>query len=320
MQYTKINSYDKEIAKLVLGTLIVTKDNLEKSFSLLDDAFELGYTTLDTARAYPSEEPIGEWMQARKNRDKLVIISKGGHPSMLRKRVTPYDITSDLFESLAALKTDYIDIYLLHRDDTDLPVGPIVEILNEHLKAGRIKAFGGSNWTHERLREANEYAAAHGLVGFIASSPHYSLAEQVEEPWAPGCIAISGPSNERARQWYAETGIPVFAYSSLARGFFSGRISRSRFENNKASIDQACLTAYCYEQNFKRLDRAEILAKEKGIPIPQVALAYIMSQPMTVFPIIGAENRSELESNLDVLDIKLTEKEVAWLDLQSDSR
>lgn len=320
MKYTNIKGFDKPIAKLVMGTMIINSNELEKSFELLDAALELGYTTIDTANAYPSEWAIGQWMEERKCRDKVVIISKCCHLNPDRKRVTPFDITADLHDDLARLRTDYIDIYLLHRDDEEVPVGPLVETLNEHLRAGKIKAFGGSNWTHERIQEANEYAAEHGLVGFIASSPHYSLAEQVEEPWAPGCIGISGPDGVEARKWYVGTGMPVFAYSSLARGFFSGRISRSTFEKEKETIDQACLIAYCHEQNFQRLDRAEILAKEKGVSIPKIALAYTMSQPMNVFPIVGAANRKELEDNLEVLDVKLTANEVAWLNLETDNR
>src|SRR5690606_27782491 len=127
---------------------------------------------------------------------------------------TPYDITADLFDSLARMQTDYIDIYLLHRDDPDVPVGPIVEILNEHHQAGRIHAFGGSNWSHERIREANEYAAAHGLTPFVASSPNFSLAEQIQEPWA-GCLSIGGRKGAAARDWYRQNQIALFTWSSL---------------------------------------------------------------------------------------------------------
>lgn len=320
MKYETFEGVANPVARLVLGTMIVNSNEIERSFQLLDDAFDLGYTTLDTAHAYPSENAIGDWMKSRNVREKVVVISKGAHPSRERKRVTTFDITSDLHDSLARLKTDYIDIYLLHRDDTDLPVGPIVEILNEHYRAGKIRSFGGSNWTHPRIAEANAYAATNGLVGFTSSSPHYSLAEQVEEPWAPGCIAISGPAEKAARDWYAGNGMPVFAYSSLARGFFSGRITRELFATNKEQIDPACLQAYCHEQNFQRLDRVQQLAKEKGATIPEIALAYVLNQKFNVYPIIGAANRDEMTANLAVLDIKLTEKEMAWLDLESDAK
>ena len=110
----------------------------------------LGGNTVDTANVYGGRSQRarhrGLWMQARGNRDDIVIISKGCHHNADRKRVTPYDLAADIADSLARLRTDYVDIYMLHRDDPSLPVGPIVEALNEHYAAGRIRAFGGSNW------------------------------------------------------------------------------------------------------------------------------------------------------------------------------
>jgi aryl-alcohol dehydrogenase-like predicted oxidoreductase len=282
MKYGNVKGVEKPISRLVLGTMIINLNDREKSFKLMDDVFELGCTTLDTAHVYGSEMAIGEWMKERSNRDKVVVSSKGAHPGADRKRVTPPDITSDLHDSLARLQSDYVDIYLLHRDDPDLPVGPIVEILNEHHNAGKIRAFGGSNWKHERIQEANEYAEKHGLITFNASSPNFGLAEQVQDPWGPGCVSISGPQEVNAREWYLKTQMPIFAYSSLGRGFFSGRITRENFESIKDSIDGACRHAYCHEVNFERLDRVQILAKEKGATVPQIATAYIMSQPLNV--------------------------------------
>ena len=249
MLYGSIRGVEKPVSRLVLGTMIIDARELERSFELMDAVVESGCTTFDTAHVYGggnSERAIGRWMQERKNRDKMVILSKGAHHNADRRRVTPFDITSDLHDSLTRLRTDYIDIYLLHRDDPSVPVGPIVECLNEHLQAGRIYAMGGSNWRHERIQETNEYAEAHGLVPFAASSPNFGLAEQVEDPWGPGCVSLSGPNAAEARKWYEENQMPIFAYSSLGRGFFSGRITRENFEAQKEKdmIDGACLRAY----------------------------------------------------------------------------
>ncbi len=321
MRYGKVVGVDKALSRIVLGTMIINTKELEKSYGLLDVAVKHGCTTLDTAHVYAggdSERAIGRWMSVRGNRDKLVIITKGTHPNADRNRVTPFDITSDLHDSLARLKTDYIDIYLLHRDDPVVPVGPIVEILNEHKRAGLINAFGGSNWTHERLQEANDYAVAHGLTPFTASSPNYGLAEQVKDPWGPGCVTLSGPQNRGAREWYRRVNMPILAYSSLGRGFFSGRISRSNFETAKTLLDGACLSAYCHEVNFRRLDRAEILAKEKGVTVAQIATAYILSQPLNVFALVGVTCEEELAANIQAAELRLTEVELAWLNLERD--
>ena len=323
MQYGRVPGVEIPISRLVLGTMIINRQQRERSFALLDAAFELGCTALDTAHVYAggdSERAIGDWMQARGNRDKVVILSKGSHPNADRQRVTPFDITADLFDSLARLKSDYVDIYMLHRDDPDVPVGPVVEVFNEHLDAGRIRSFGGSNWRHERIREANEYAAAHGLVPFASSSPHFSLAVQVQNPWGEGCVGLSGPDEAEARAWYQETGMAVFAYSSLGRGFFSGRITEANFETVKHTLDAACLRAYCHECNFRRLARAEELAREKGLAVPQIAVAYLMNCPLNVFALVGAESREEFLANVEASAVELSPDEMAWLELEQDTR
>lgn len=325
MRYGTAEGVGKPVSRVVLGTMIVTTNERERSFRLLDDALAVGCTTLDTAHVYAggtSERCIGDWMRERGNRGEVVVVSKGAHPNADRRRVTPYDIAADLHDSLARLKTDYIDLYLLHRDDPAVPVGEIVDALDEHRRAGRIRAYGGSNWTHERLQAANDYAATHGRAPFVASSPNYSLAEQINDPWGQGSgsVTLSGPANAAARAWYARTRMPVFAWSSLARGFFSGRITRGNFESVKGSIDGACLRAYCHEPNFRRLDRVEMLAREKGLSVPQVAMAYVMSQPLDVFALVGAQDKGELQAAIDACDMHLAPAKLAWLDLESDEK
>lgn len=323
MEYGSVVGVGQPVSRVVLGTMIVSAQEPERSYALLDAALEGGCNTFDTAHGYGggnSERGIGQWMKGRGNRDQVVVLSKGCHHNADRRRVTPYDLASDLYDSLARLQTDYIDLYLLHRDDPSVPVGPIVEALNEHLQGGRIRAFGGSNWTHRRIAEANAYALQHGLVPFAASSPNYGLADQIQDPWGGGCVTISGPRNREARAWYRKTQTPVFAYSSLGRGFFSGRITRVNFDQTRSTLDRACLTAYCHEPNFERLDRAWILAREKGVTIPQLVLAYILGSPLSVFPIVGAANGVEFRENLAAFEITLTEQERAWLDLEGDRR
>jgi aryl-alcohol dehydrogenase-like predicted oxidoreductase len=322
MQYATIEGVDKPVSRLVLGTMIVSDQDQERSFALLDAAFEMGGNTLDTAHGYGgghSERGIGQWMAARGNREQVVVVTKGCHHNADRKRVTPFDMAADLYDSLARLQTDYVDVYLLHRDDPSLPVGPIVEALNEHWRAGRIRVFGGSNWTHERIQEANDYAAAHGLQPFGASSPNFGLAEQVFDPWGPGCVTLSGPQNVEPRAWYHANQMPVFAYSSLARGFFSGRITPDNYEQTKSMLDRACLTAYCHDVNFERLRRAIVLAEEKNVTVPQIALAFILHSPLNVFPLVGAANRDEYAQNVAALDLSLTVNERAWLNLEHES-
>ena len=321
MEYGSIVGIAKPVSRLVLGTMIISIEERERSFALLDAAVELGWTAFDTAHGYAggnSERGLGQWMQARGNREQVVIVSKGCHHNRDRRRVTPFDLASDLHDSLARLETDYIDLYLLHRDDPTVPVGPIVEALNEHLEAGRIRAFGGSNWRHERISEANEYAEQHGLRAFAASSPNDGLADQIEDPWGGGCVTISGPGHREARAWYASNKMPVLAYSSLARGFMSGRITPDNYEETQSTLDRACRTAYCHEPNFRRLERALRLAEEKAVTVPQLVLAFLFASPVNVYPIVGAASRDELVDNLKAFAVALSQEECAWLDLERE--
>ena len=315
MEYGSVPGIDKPISRLVQGTVMITSAKPEESFALLDGIFELGCTTFDAAHIYGNgdcERTLGKWIRERGLRENIVVISKGAHHNADRKRVTPWDITSDLYDSLARLRTDYIDLYLLHRDDPDIAVGPIVEVLNEHHKAGRIHAFGGSNWSHERIKEANAYAAAHNLIQFAASSPNFSLADQIQPPWA-GCLTISGAQGRAARNWYEQQNMPLFTWSSLAGGFFSGRFRRDNLESFEKPLDKLCVQSYCSEDNFQRLDRAQALASQKSLSIPQIATAYVMNQPLNIFALVGCQTRDEFAANLASSNLKLTPEEITWL-------
>jgi aryl-alcohol dehydrogenase-like predicted oxidoreductase len=318
MKYGNVSGIEKPIARLVLGTMLVRSDS---DFKLLDEVIEMGCNTFDTAHGYAhgdSERTIGRWMSTRKNRDKVVIVTKGAHHNQDRRRVTPFDISSDLFDSLARLETDYIDLYFLHRDDPAVAVGPIIDVLNEHLQAGRIKAFGGSNWSHTRLQEANDYAKAHGLAGFTASSPQYSLAEQIKEPW-PNCISISGSAGAEARQWYLDTNMPVFSWSSLAGGFLSGRFNRNNLDSAATDLEKLAIECYGSEDNLKRLERATQLASEKQLSVPQIALSFVVNQPLNLYAIVGADTGDRYNENLTAYNVMLSADELRWLNLEQES-
>jgi aryl-alcohol dehydrogenase-like predicted oxidoreductase len=242
-----------------------------------------------------------------------VIITKGAHHNQDRRRVTPFDITSDLHDSLARLGVAKVDLYLLHRDDPSVPVGPIVEILNEHRAAGLIDAFGGSNWTHDRIAEANAYAEAQGLVPFVASSPQFSLAEMIRPPWE-GCVSISGPNQAAARRYYERTGVALFTWSSLAGGFLSGRYRRDNLDQLTERQDELVKNSYVSDANFGRLERAEALAQAKGLTVPQIALAYSQNHPLELFSLVGCRTPAEYAQNSVALETPLTPAEIAWLE------
>jgi aryl-alcohol dehydrogenase-like predicted oxidoreductase len=316
MHYGQIPGVTKPVARLIQGTVMIGSDKLDYSFGLLDDILALGGNTFDAAHVYgngDNERTLGRWIAARGVRDRVVIITKGAHHNQDRQRVTPFDITADVHDSLARLRTEYIDLYLLHRDNPAVPVGPIIEVLNEHLAAGRIHAFGGSNWNHERIAEANAYAAAHGLTPFAVSSPHFSLAIQFKEPWA-NCVTLTGAANAEARTYYQQNNIPLLTWSSLAGGFFSGRFQPDNLDTFTAYLDRLCVESYCYPENFARLERTRQLAAQRGVTLAQIAMAYVLAQPFPVFPLVGCANGAEYAANAAAFDVALSAAEVTWLE------
>lgn len=323
MIYGRIEGIDKPVSRLVQGTLMVSTDDLERSIDLLDGIRAEGCNSFDTAPVYgygKAERALGAWMDRRGNRDDVFILSKGGHPNADRnRRVTVFDVASDLFDSLARLRTDYIDLYLLHRDDPEAPVGPLVEALNGHASEGRIRAFGGSNWSVRRIREANSYAREHGLRPFVASSPNFSLAVRMNEIWE-GCLSISGPQGVEERAWYRESQMPVFSWSSLAQGFFSGLLTRDNIAQMSKQTTVGCAQVYGHEENFTRLERATELAGARGKTVAQVALAFLFNQPLNVFTVSGCRTVEESRLNREAMEIRLTPEELDWLDLRREHR
>ena len=316
MQYGSIKGIDKPISRLVQGTVMIDGSDVAKEYALLDGVFELGCTTFDSGHVYGNgacERAFGKWVKDRGVRDKIAIIDKAAHHNDDRKRVTPFDISADLHDSLARLQFDYIDLYMLHRDDPSVPVGPIIDILNDYLKSSQISQFGASNWSHTRIQEANTYAVENGLQGFSYSSPNFSLAEQIQVPW-PDCVSISGAKGIEARQWYLDNNMPLFTWSSLAGGFFSGRFERDNLDSFTGYFEKLCVDCYCNEENFQRLDRVRELAEEKGLSIPQIATAYVMSQELDIYALVGCGTVAEFASNVAAMQLELTPEQLNYLE------
>jgi len=316
MKYGRITGVDKDISRIVFGTMIIhpsADGSLDNAFDLLDTATGFGINAFDTAKVYGSEPNIGKWMKDRGNRENIVILTKGAHHDADGSRVVSAKLCEDIENSLKQLQTEYIDIYMLHRDDLNVPVSEIIDTLNKYTKPGIIKAIGGSNWTHERLAQANKYAQEKGLTPFTASSPNYGLAVQVNDPWGEGCVSISGPDDEEARKWYIENNMPVFAYSAIARGLFSGRITSDDYTPETDAVDAACKRAYCFPVNFKRLDKAYKLAQKKGVTVAEIAIAYCFAGNLDVYALLGASSHDEIKSAVKALDIEITPEEAADL-------
>jgi predicted dehydrogenase/aryl-alcohol dehydrogenase-like predicted oxidoreductase len=300
MTYGKVPGVDKQVSRLVMG--VDNQQTLPHAAVIFDDFVERGGTTFDTAYIYGGgrgEKLLGQWMKSRGNRDDLVVIGKGAH--------TPYcdpeSITRQLHESLERLQTDHVDLYFMHRDNEDIGVSEFVDVLDEHFKAGRIKAFGGSNWSTARFDEANAYAEANSKQPFTLLSNHLSLARAYDVPWA-GCRHVA---DDESQKWLRERQVALFPWSSQARGFFTGRAKP------EDTSDQELVRCFYSDENFRRLDRARELAAAKGVEPTAIALAWLLHQPYPVFPLIGPRHVSETRTSTPGLSVTLTDDEVAYL-------
>lgn len=298
-----------------------TKADRDTSLALLDRYVALGGNFLDSAHVYASwlptgagasERMIGEWLRAHGSREGIVIGTKGAHPplgNMAQSRLARGDIESDLTDSLERLGVDHIDIYYLHRDDPQRPVGEILEALNGFVSDGRIGCYAASNWTIERLEEANTWAAAHGISPFAASQPRFSLAET---PWKEA----TGPAPtmtvyEPERLWHARTGLPVVAWSSQAGGYFGeANVAWAR----GGFVGDPPKAMGCDSPLSRRRFLAAIeLAGQKGSTPNQIALAWMLHQPFPVYPIVGNLDLGRLEEAMGALRVSLTNEEVERL-------
>lgn len=319
MEYRTIPYVDKKVSRIFYGTAMDPFFGGEEGVELLDEIFALGVNAFDTARVYQmSEKVLGKWMSSRKNRDEVVLLSKCGHPDQVtwRKRINEKEIREDFAVSSDLLQTDYIDIYLMHRDDPEVPVGEIVEIFHALHEEGKIGAYGGSNWTTARIQEANEYATQHNLLPMTVSSPNYGLADQVRDLWGGGSVTISGPSNEKAREWYIKNQMPVIAYSSLAHGFFSGRLKSCDAGREDQIVDAFAVKGYSCPENFERLRRAEELAEKHGCTVSEIAMAFIYGQQVNTFAIVSTSSPERMQKNIDAMSLGLTKEELDYLDLK----
>ena len=302
MTFGEIAGVGKKVSRLVMG--VDNQKAQPHANAMFDDYFERGGNCFDTAYVYgrgACEEALGRWVRTRGVREEVVILDKGAHTPFC----DPENLTKQLLTSLERLQMDYVDIYIMHRDNPEVPVGEFVEVLNEHLRAGRMRAFGGSNWPLERVEAANAWAQEKGLVGFSAVSNNFSLARMVAPPWA-GCVQSV---DAESRAWFERTGIPLMPWSSQAQGFF--------VFGDPDNTDNAALARCWYaEDNFKRLERTRELAAKLDVEPVNVALAYVLCQPFPTLPLIGPRRISETRSSFGALEIQLSPDDLRWLNLE----
>ena len=275
---------------------------------LMDAYASLGGNFIDTARVYgdfktprngESEKVIGRWMADRHCRERIFLSTKGGHPplgQMGRSRLSRDEVRGDMAESLDALQTDHVDIYWLHRDDVNRPVGEIMETLQSLIDDGSAKMVGVSNWRPQRIREALAYSKVHGLTPLSANQPQFSLAVQ-----AFFSDATLASMDREMYRMHRETHLACCCFSSQAHGFFT-----KLDEGGADCLPESLKKQYLCPENLDIYARMKQLQKETGLDINVIALSFLTSQPFPTFALAGASKIEHVYALKNALDASLT--------------
>jgi len=325
MDYRHLGDTGLQVSALALGTMQFgwTADE-ENSRAVMDAFVEAGGTLIDTADVYSrwidgnpggvSEEIIGRWMADRGNRHDVVLATKvrgcmweGPNGAGLSRA----HILRAVDDSLRRLQTDYIDLYQTHSYDPDTPIDETLRALDDLVRAGKVRYVGCSNYPAWRLMEALWASDAAGLASYVSLQPHYNLVHRAEF--------------ERELTEVVEAyGLGVIPYSPLAGGFLTGKYRRGEplpDSARAARIQERYLSdRKTANRNWKLLDRVDEIARAHGTDMPQVALAWLLENPLITAPIIGANDVDQLRPSLAAVDLELEAEELAGLDNLSDWR
>jgi len=309
MDYRNLGKTDLKVSQLCMGTMQFGWSADEAlSRHILSAAYEAGINFVDTADIYSrwvpgnpggvSEEIIGRWMKAAGiPREKLVIATKvrgrmGDGPN--DEGLSRLHIMQAVEDSLRRLQTDYIDLYQTHWPDESTPIEETLHALDDLVKQGKARYLGASNYPAWQLMQALWTSDKHNLARYDCIQPHYNLLhrEEFERELAAVCKTY---------------GIGVIPYSPLAGGFLTGKYRREN--TTPDSVRAKGLQHACTEKNFALIDQMDAIAKAHHATVSQVALAWMLADPLISSPIIGPNKMEQLTDNLGALDVRLTEDE-----------
>lgn len=285
----------KENTSIALGTLYFgTKIPLERCQELTDIYLSMGGNQIDTARCYASwltgqdgdsEKAVGKVLKTYKRED-IFLGTKGGIMprgyNATRGNLSRRNIEKDLYASLEALETDYIDLYWLHRDDFSFTAGEIVEMMNELLADGKIRYYGMSNWTAERLMEACSYAKEHGLQAPSASQIQYGLGIATPGSWGDMSVVCMNTEEYAA---YQKLQLPLYAYSAQAEGYFPIYLQKGI-----EGLSEDTRKKYDSPENRKRAAVLKKLLEKKSFSLSWLMAEYVLRSPFPAVFILGGSN------------------------------
>jgi aryl-alcohol dehydrogenase-like predicted oxidoreductase len=313
MKYRVLGPTGLKVSEICLGTMQFGWTSDEPAAQrVLSAAYDSGINFIDTADIYSrwangnpggvAEQIVGRWRQKSSvPRDRIIIATKvrgnmGGGPE--NEGLGRKHILKSVEDSLRRLHTDYLDIYQAHWADEKIPIEETLQAFDELVKQGKVRFVGASNYAAWELMQALWVSDKNELVRFNSLQPHYSLVhrEEFERELAAVCRTYN---------------MGVIPYSPLGGGFLTGKYRRNLVSN---SARASGVKRYFNERNWTLLNQMDSLAKGKGASISQVALAWLLADPLITCPIIGANSPEQLMENLGAVDVHLTPEEKSALD------
>jgi aryl-alcohol dehydrogenase-like predicted oxidoreductase len=314
MENRRLGQSSLEVSPITFGCNVFGWTVDEKtSFALLDAWLDAGFNFLDTADVYSrwvpansggeSETIIGKWMQARGNRDKIVLATKLGiEIAPGKKGLSRAYMQTAVEDSLRRLQTDYIDLYQSHRDDPDTAIEETLSSYADLVKAGKIREIGASNFSAERLAESLKISSEKGLPRYQSLQPQYNLVERAgfEGPLEDLCLAEK---------------VGVIGFYSLASGFLTGKY-RSRADTEGKARGPG-VAKYLNDYGFGVLTALDEVAKRYDAKPGQIALAWLIARPSVTAPIASATTLEQLGELVEAAEIDLDAESIQKIDAAS---
>ncbi|WP_437521592.1 aldo/keto reductase [Sorangium sp. So ce726] len=307
MNYRNLGRTGLKVSPLCLGTMNFGPETSEPdSFAIMDRALGHGINFFDTANVYGrkrgegiTEQIVGRWLaQGDGRRDRIVLATKvyglmGEGPN--DRRLSAYHIRRACEASLRRLQTDHIDLYQMHHIDRETPWDEIWQAMEQLVREGKVLYVGSSNFAGWQIAQANGLAAQRRFLGLVSEQSLYNLnARTVELEVLPACRAL---------------GLGVLPWSPLAGGLLGGALQKAR-EGRRSSADAQARI----EKNRAKLEAYEAFCAEIGERPADVAVAWLLRNPVVTSPILGPRTAEQLDGSLRALEITLTPEHLGRLD------
>jgi aryl-alcohol dehydrogenase-like predicted oxidoreductase len=309
MRKWKMPITDWWISGIVMGTGNFCRNTEAEALRLMDHFAEHDGNLLDTAHTYcklrpedqnVAEQIVGRWLRESSQASDMLISTKGGHKlsdDFAPASISLGEIETELDHSLATLGRETIDLYYLHRDDPSQPVEALLDILRDFRRKGKIRYFGLSNWSTDRIREAIALEKQARDRGLVAIQNRWSLVRYNDEAASdPHLVAMDW----QAWDLFKQEQLTVMPYSSLGKGYFS------KYLQNTCEMTEKLRRYYENDLNKKRAEVLRQMHKETGYSISQLVLAWLMHQPLPVYPVAAFRRSDQLHDAVGAAAINLS--------------